>query len=99
MNDKVEWEVVDGESPGATGGNRPPPRPPTPQELLRAALGPWWRWKLAGGFILGAVALVFVAAMAGVVVVTAIAFALLMFAVARVRSWVRGSSSLPDRHR
>lgn len=98
MNDKVEWEVVD-EAAQASSGNRPPPRPPTAQEALKAMLGPWWRWKLAAMFVLGGLALVFVAAVAGVVVVTAIAFALVMLAVVRIKNWLRGSSGLPDRYR
>lgn len=98
MNDKVEWEVVD-EAEQARRGNRPPPRPPSPQEALKAMLGPWWRWKLAAIFVLGGLALVFVAAVAGVLVVTGIAFALVMFAVLRVRNWLRGRSGLPDRYR
>lgn len=94
MNDKVEWEVVDTD---ASEGLRSQHIAPTPQELLKTMLGPWWRWKLAGLFVVGGIVLVFVAAVAGVVVVTAIAFALLAIATVRVRNWLRGSHSLPDR--
>lgn len=100
MNDKVDWEVVDADERVHDQG-RPPPRPPSPQEMLKSMLGPWWRWKLAGMFVLGALVLLFVAAVAGVVVVTAIAFALVAFTVVRVRNWLRGSprTGVPDRYR
>lgn len=101
MNDKVDWEVVDADTQRHDQG-RPPPRPPNPQDMLKAMLGPWWRWKLAGMFAVGALVLLFVAAVAGVVVVTAIAFALVAFAVVRVRNWLRGprtTSRVPDRYR
>ena len=99
MNDKVEWEVVD-DAEASQRGNRPPPRPATPQEALKAMLGPWWRWKLAAMFVLGGLALVFVAAVAGIVVVSAIAFALVAIAVMRVRNWLRGTTPrTPDRYR
>lgn len=96
MNDKPEWEVVDAE-PADERRGLPPPL--TPQQALRAMLGPWWRWKLAGLFVLGAVALVFVAAVAGILVVTAIALALVAFAVMRVRAWWRGGSARPPMRR
>ncbi|HVL76512.1 MAG TPA: hypothetical protein VM406_10900, partial [Noviherbaspirillum sp.] len=56
----------------------------------KAMLGPWWRWKIAALFVFGGIALLFVAAIAGVLVVTAIAFALLAIVLLRVRSWWRG---------
>lgn len=96
MNDKPEWEVVDAE-PAGRRQQLPPPL--TPQEALRAMLGPWWRWKLAGLFVLGGVVLVFVAAVAGILVVSAIAFALLAFAVMRLRAWWRGTGQAPGPHR
>ncbi len=98
MNDKVEWEIVD-DAQQTQQGNRPPPHPATSQDALKAMLGPWWRWKLAGMFVLAALALVLVTAVAGVLVVTGVVLALVTFAVARVRNWLRGGSRLPDHYR
>lgn len=99
MTDKVEWEVVDSEPDGNARShsyadfNEPPQRPPTPKEILKASLGPWWRWKLAGIVVVGAIVLMLIAAVAGVLVVTAIAFALLSILIMRVRSWLSGAST------
>jgi len=105
MNDKVEWEVVDNEEGRRRNdgheayGNQPPPRAPNPQEVLKAMLGPWWRWKLAAIFTIGGIALIIVATVAGILVVTGLAFALLALAIVKLRAWWRGSSNLPDRYR
>lgn len=89
MSEKVEWEVVDTEGAQPNG-----PRPPrSPDELLKAMLGPWWRWKVGAVTVVAGLALLFFAALAGVVVLTVIAFAMLALAFARLRSWLRKPSS------
>lgn len=80
MSEKVEWEIVDGAQPD-------PPR--TPTDTLRAMLGPWWRWKIGAAIVFAGLALLFFVALAGIVVVAVIAFALLSVGIARFRSWLR----------
>lgn len=90
MAEKSEWELVDSnEGQGAQQGYRPPPLPPTLPEMLRALLGRWWAWKLAGLAIVFGAMLVLLATVAGVLVVLAAGAALVSAAVARFRKWRR----------
>ncbi len=86
MNDKVDWEVVDAE-PAQNSARR------TPDEFLSAALGPWWRWKVGAMLVFGGIALLFLVAFAGIVVLTALAFALLSLAFVRIKRWLGNSGS------
>lgn len=88
MSEKVEWEVVDNTEAGPI-----PNASRTPGEFFGALLGPWWRWKVGAALVLGGIALLFLVAFAGVVVLTALAFAMLSLAVVRIRRWARGSAS------
>jgi len=88
MTEKTEWEVVDEESQP----NDPHARPTT-QQLLRAVLGPYWRWKLAGFFILTGITLAILAAFVGVIVLVLSAAAIVLFATTRIRRWLQPSSS------
>jgi uncharacterized membrane protein HdeD (DUF308 family) len=80
MNDKTEWEVVE--------ADQPDPRR-TPADMLKAMLGPWWRWKIGAAVVLASLALLFFVALAGVVVVAVLAFALLSVGIAKLRRWLR----------
>lgn len=93
MAEKSEWELVDGnDGQGRSGGYKPPPLPPTLPEVLRALLGRWWAWKLAGLATVFGALLVLLATVAGVLVVLAAGAALISAAVARFRKWQRDIS-------
>lgn len=87
MTEKPEWEIIDSdEKRGADGPPLPPPRLP---EILKALLGRWWAWKLAGVAVVFGALLVLLATVAGVLVVLAAGAALLSAAVAKFRRWRR----------
>ncbi|GIZ52298.1 hypothetical protein [Noviherbaspirillum aridicola] len=83
MTEKIEWEVVD-ETTTKTGGARR--AGPAAQPML----GPWWRWKVAALFALGALALVLLIAVAGVIAVAVAVTALVSLGIARIAYWLRG---------
>lgn len=86
MTEKTEWELVDGAGPQAR---------PTPQALLKAQLGPHWRWKVAGFILLATLALAVAVTLAGVAIVLVAAAAVLGFGVGKLRRWLgRGRRSL-----
>ena len=87
MTEKPDWELVDGTESRRSDG--PPPPPPTVPEVLRALLGRWWAWKLAGVALIFGALLVLLATVAGVLVVIAAGAALVSAAVARFRKWRR----------
>lgn len=90
MAEKSDWELVDvNDGPGGQKGYEPPPPPPTLPQVLRALLGKWWAWKLAGLAIVFSAVLVLLATVAGVLVVLAAGAALVSAAVARFRKWRR----------
>lgn len=80
MSDKTEWEVVDGPSPGA----RPMPRPNI-RHLMQHLLGRGWRWKVAGGIAVAAVAVVFFATVSIVVALLMATVAVISLGVGKVR--------------
>jgi hypothetical protein len=84
MPEKTEWEVIDD---GAQSDARPNMQP-TPQQLLRAMLGPYWRWKIAGFFILAGVVLALLIAFVGAVALTMAAAGFVLFATATIRRWL-----------
>lgn len=90
MTDKPEWELVDQDERRA--GDMPPPLPPTLPEILRALLGRWWAWKVAGIAIIFGALLVLLATVAGVLVVIAAGAAVLSAVVAKFRKWKRDIS-------
>lgn len=84
MNEKTDWELLDGPSPAA--------KAPSLQELLRALLGRGWRWKLAGVAVIAGLVLALVVTLAitvaGVAIVLLGTAALLSLVVARLRRWI-----------
>lgn len=95
MIEKTEWEVIDD---GAQSNARPNARP-TPQHLLRAMLGPYWRWKLAGFFILTGIVLAILVAFVGAVVLALTAAGIVLFATTKIKRWLqRGSGTHLTKH-
>jgi uncharacterized membrane protein YtjA (UPF0391 family) len=80
--EQTEWEVVDGAAQQA------PPRA-SRAATMRALLGPWWRWKIAGLVTAGCIVLALVAALASVLFVVGVAILLLSLVVAKVRQMLR----------
>ena len=80
--EQTDWEVVD------TVGPQQPPRA-SRAATMRALLGPWWRWKLAGFVLTLAVIAAIVFAMAGVMVVIGMAALLVTVVIAKVRQLLR----------
>jgi len=86
MTEKTEWEVID--------DREQPSERPTIQQFLRAALGRYWRWKLAGLFIVTAIILVILVAFVGVIALVLSATAIVLLAAAKLRRWLqRGSDT------
>lgn len=88
--EQTEWEVVEGV------GEQAPPRA-SRAAMMRALLGPWWRWKIAGLVTVGCIILALVAALASVFFVVGVAVVLVSLVVAKVRQMLRqhGSSITP----
>lgn len=88
--EQTEWEVVEGAGPKAS------PKA-TRADAMRAMLGPWWRWKIAGLVTAGCIILALVAALASVFFVVGVAVLLISLVVAKVRQMLRqhGSSVTP----
>lgn len=92
MSDQTEWEIVDNAEPRAQA------RPDASRSaMLRAMLGPWWRWKVAATLLVACLALALVAALAGVFFVVGVGVVLVSLVVAKVRQLLRhhGSSLTP----
>ena len=86
--EQAEWEVVD------TIGPQAPPQA-TRAAIMRAMLGPWWRWKIAGAILVLCTILALVFALAGVLFVVGLAVVLVSLVVAKVRQLLRqGGRSL-----
>lgn len=79
MVDKTEWEIVD-------GPERPQPR--SAKELLKIALGPWWKWKLAAGAAVMGAFLVFMITIAGVFIIGAAVLGVSIIIIAKLRQWM-----------
>jgi hypothetical protein len=77
MTEKVKWEVVD----EAAAKEKP---------AANKLFGPWWRWKLAGLLAFGALCLLMLIALAGMLALALASVALLSFGVARLTQWLRG---------
>lgn len=89
--EQTEWEVVEG-----VGQQGAPPRA-SRAAMMRALLGPWWRWKIAGMVTVGCIILALVAALASVFFVVGVAVVLVSLVVAKIRQMLRqhGSSITP----
>ena len=88
MTEKPEWEIVDNDEQRSSYAP-PPPKPQSLKEILKALLGRWWAWKVAGAAIVFGALLVLLATVAGVLVVLAAGAALVSAAVAKFRKWRR----------
>lgn len=92
MTEKTEWELVD---EPRSGGKVPP----TIWELARALLGPYWRWKLVGGIVVGLTALVLFAMVSTVVVAAGLTVVACLFVVKGLkRGWNNARGQGPGSH-
>ena len=85
--ERAEWEVID------SAGPQRPPSGAGRAAMLRALLGPWWRWKI--GLVVLALAILagVVFAVAGVMFVVGIVVVAVSLLVAKVRQLMRQSGS------
>lgn len=81
MTEKTEWEIVDVEP-------HPQTRPGM-QQMLRASLGRWWRWKLAGGLIVASALLVLVVMLTGVALLAFATIAIGAICIGKLKRWLR----------
>lgn len=91
MVNKVEWEVVDAPSPQASQATT---------HFMKALLGPWWKWKVAGAAVAIGATLVLFATLAGILLLIVSLVAVMAFGVSRLKKWLRrdratGSSLKP----
>ena len=84
---QAEWEVIE-----PAGAQQAPPKI-TRAAMLRALLGPWWRWKIAILILALAVLAAFVFAVAGVMFVVGVVVVVVSLVVAKVRQMLRQSGS------
>lgn len=84
MNDKTEWEVVDEPSSGTR------PRPAM-RHLMETLLGRGWRWKVAGGIAIAAVAVVFFASVSIVVALLMATVAVISIGVGKIKQMMGNS--------
>lgn len=84
--EQPDWEVVD------TAAPQPPPKA-TRSAMMRAILGPWWRWKIAAGVLVFCAVLALVFALAGIFFVVGLAVVLLTMAVAKVKQLLRNKDN------
>lgn len=78
MNDKPEWELIDRPGRG---------RKLRASDLLRAVLGPYWRWKLAGIAVAAAALLTVGVLVAGVFIVGLVVVAMALLIAVQLRHW------------
>lgn len=83
----TEWEVVE-----PVGAQQAPPKA-SRAAILRAMLGPWWRWKIAILVLALAVLAAFVFAMTGVLFVIGAVAVVVSLVIAKVRQMLRQSGS------
>ena len=84
---QAEWEVIE-----PFGPQQGPPKI-SRAAMLRAILGPWWRWKIAILILALAVLAAFVFAMAGVMFVVGVVVVVVSLVVAKVRQMLRQSGN------
>jgi len=87
---QAEWEVV--EVADAAGAQQAPPRV-SRAAMLRAVLGPWWRWKIALLMLSLAIIAAFIFAMTGVLFVVGAVVVMISLVVAKVRQLLRQSGN------
>jgi predicted lipid-binding transport protein (Tim44 family) len=80
MNETTEWEVVDAPAPDARQ---------TMRQLMKTLLGPWWKWKIAGVATIAGLALVFFAALTGVLMLVILIGAITSVGIGKFRQWRR----------
>lgn len=85
MNEHTEWELLD--APPSDAGRQPRPRPRL-QDVLKALLGPHWRWKTFGMAVLASMMLVLLVTLTGIALVLVAAGALLSIGAAKLRRWL-----------
>lgn len=83
MNEHTEWEVLD--APPSDAGRQARPRL---QDVLKALLGPHWRWKIFGMAVLASMMLVLLVTLTGIALVLVAAGALLSIGAAKLRRWL-----------
>lgn len=79
MTEKPEWELLDAPPQGAR---------PKLRDILKALLGPHWRWKMFGAALVASLALTLMLMLAGVAVVLIVAGTLLSFGIGKLRRWL-----------
>lgn len=96
MQEKTEWELVDdtgsaSKSQWHSQSGAPGQAGPAPglKQLLRAMMGPWWRWKVFGAALFAAIAVVMVAMLTGVFALVAAAGAIVALGIGKLRQWTR----------
>lgn len=90
-SEQAEWEVVDTGGPQQHGQRQAPGAGRA--ATMRAMLGPWWRWKIAGATMVLCAVVALVFAMAGVLFVIGVVVVLGSLVVAKVRQWLRQSGN------
>ena len=96
MQEKTEWELVDdaGSAAGSqwrsqAGAQGPAGTTPGLKQFLRAAMGPWWRWKILGAALFTTLALVMLAMLTGVFALVAATGAAIAIGIGKLRQWAR----------
>ncbi|RJG03677.1 hypothetical protein [Noviherbaspirillum sedimenti] len=99
MQEKTEWELVDEASSAAgsqwrsqAGAQSQAGAAPGMKQFLRAAMGPWWRWKILGAALFTTLAVVMLAMLTGVFALVAAAGAAVAIGVGKLRQWSRRHS-------
>jgi uncharacterized membrane protein HdeD (DUF308 family) len=89
MIERTEWEIVD---------SAPAQAHQTPH-MLKALLGPHWRWKAAGLAVLATGILVFLLTIVSALAVIVVTGGLLSLTIGKVMHWMRDRqvSTLPRR--
>jgi hypothetical protein len=80
MTEKAEWEVVD--APRAASRQ-------TLAEAMKARLGPWWRWKLAGAAAVASLAVALLIALTGILILGMGIAAVAVIGIRKLGQWLR----------
>jgi hypothetical protein len=97
VTEKTEWELVDADAPSSSnrsgaydayGNAYDGKAPQSPMHLLKAVLGPYWRWKIAGLAIVASLALILLATVAGVFMVTMSAVVIMAVIIRKLKYWL-----------
>ncbi len=98
MQEKPQWEIVDEPIPAAGAQSGPhaqfdAQQPQNLQQLLKAFLGRWWRWKILGAVTFTAVSMVLLAMLTGVVALFMAFAAVMAIGIGKIRQWARRRES------